>query len=104
MNSEEQFESIAAKLLNDEAVSRKRMFNSAGLTIGGKIFAMQVKGNLVVKLPRERVELLISSGQGERFDPGHGRLMKEWVAVPASAGEEWLTLAEAARDVVGSKV
>jgi hypothetical protein len=103
MNSEERFEAIAAKLLNDEAVSRKKMFSSAALTIGGKIFAMQVKGNLVVKLPRERIEALILSGQGERFDPGHGRLMKEWVAVAPTAGDEWLALAEAARDFVGSK-
>jgi hypothetical protein len=63
-----------------------------------------VKGKLVVKLPYERVETIISSGRGEPFDPGHGRLMKAWVAVAATAGDEWLTLAEAAREFVGSEL
>jgi hypothetical protein len=34
-----------------------------------------------VKLPRERVDELVEAGAGHRFDPGHGRLMKEWVAL-----------------------
>jgi len=103
MTSNELFESIAAKLLSDETITRKKMFGSTGLSIGGKIFARLVKGKLVVKLPRERVEALTLSGMGEPFDPGHGRLMKAWVAVTATAGDEWLTLAEAARDFVGSE-
>jgi hypothetical protein len=28
-----------------------------------------------------RVDVLVSSGKGKYFDPGHGRLMKEWLAV-----------------------
>jgi hypothetical protein len=48
-------------------------------------FALVVKGELVVKLPRERVDELVDAGTGRRFDPGHGRLMKEWVTLrPAS--------------------
>lgn len=100
MTSDEMFESIAVKLLSDEAISRKKMFGSTGLSIGGKVFALLVKGKLVVKLPRERVDMIISSGKGEPFDPGHGRLMKEWVAVEATAGNEWLNLAEAAKNFV----
>jgi TfoX/Sxy family transcriptional regulator of competence genes len=56
VTSEELFESITAKLLSDEAISRKKMFGSIGLSIGGKVFALLVKGKLVVKLPRERVD------------------------------------------------
>jgi TfoX/Sxy family transcriptional regulator of competence genes len=104
VTSDEMFESIAAKLLSDEAISRKKMFGSTGLSIGGKVFAMRVKGKLVVKLPRKRVEALVASGLGEPFDPGHGRLMKEWVAVTATAGDEWLNLAEAAKDFVASEL
>ena len=37
------------------------------------------KGQFVAKLPRERVDELVRLGQGEHFDPGHGRKMKEWV-------------------------
>ena len=57
-------------------------FGSRGLKVKGKIFAMMSsKGKFVVKLPKERVDELVSAGKGDRFDPGHVRLMKEWVAV-----------------------
>jgi hypothetical protein len=50
--------------------------------VNGKIFAMMSsKGKFVVKLPKTRVDKLVSSGKGERFDPGHGTIMKEWVVV-----------------------
>jgi hypothetical protein len=35
------------------------------------------------KLPKPQVDQLVESGDGERFDPGHGKVMKEWVSVPA---------------------
>jgi TfoX/Sxy family transcriptional regulator of competence genes len=100
MTNEELFEAIAAKLLNDDAISRKKMFGSTGLSIGGKVFALLVKGKLVVKLPRQRVEALVLAEIGQPFDPGHGRLMKEWVAIEPAAGGEWLNLAQEARDFV----
>ncbi len=60
------------------------MFGSVGLTTRGKVFAMVVKGELVVKLPSERVSELLESGAGRPFDPGHGRIMKEWIALRPS--------------------
>lgn len=77
-------------------------FGSGALKVNGKIFAMiSSKGQFVVKLPQSRVDELVASGQGERFDPGHGRLMKEWLAV--SDGEtSWLKLAKEARRFVAS--
>ncbi len=62
-------------------IETSRMFGSPGLKIGGKTFAMVVKGELVLKLPSARVEELIEAGAGRRFDPGHGRLMREWVSL-----------------------
>lgn len=56
------------------------MFGSTGLKVHGKTFAMLVKGRLVVKLPRHRVEELLAAGAGDRFDPGHGRPMREWAS------------------------
>jgi hypothetical protein len=35
------------------------------------------KGRFVAKVPKERVDALVSSGNGEYFDPGHGRLIKD---------------------------
>lgn len=77
-------------------------FGSSALKVDGKIFAMLVTGRLVVKLPQQRVDALIAAGEGERFDPGHGRVMKEWLAVdPASEGE-WVSLANEAMAFVAS--
>ena len=82
---EEHYATIAEALLGDADVtlgsSGKVGFGSSALKVSGKIFAMLVKGKLAVKLPRQRVDALIASGDGERLDPGHGRLMKEWVTV-----------------------
>jgi len=81
-----------------------RGFGSSALRINDKIFAMlSSSGEFVVKLPRQRVDALIASGDGERFDPGHGRLMKEWLAMGPTSEEEWLPLAKEAMEFVGSR-
>ena len=71
----------------------QRAFGSTSLKTNGKIFAMLVKDRLVVKLDRRRVDALVASGAGTRFDPGHGRLMKEWldveVGVRRTTGWPW---------------
>jgi hypothetical protein len=54
---------------------------------------MLVHGRLVVKLDRRRVDELVGSGGGERFDPGHGRVMKEWLALGPASDEAWLSIA-----------
>ena len=36
---------------------------------------------LVVKLSQDRVDELLAAGAGDRFDPGHGRLMREWISL-----------------------
>ncbi|MBV9231741.1 MAG: hypothetical protein JOZ18_20700 [Chloroflexi bacterium] len=108
---EERFATIVEELLSypgvtppaDEAQSKKR-FGSSGLKVHDKIFAMLVRGKLVVKLPKLRVDALIASGEGERFDPRHdGRLMKEWVTLEPTSEEKWLPLAREAMEFVASK-
>lgn len=82
----------------------KKGFGSTELKVHGKIFAMLVRGQLVVKLPRARVDALVAAAQGERFDPRRdGRLMKEWLAVAPAAEEEWLPLAREALAFVASQ-
>ena len=68
-----------------------------GLRVSGKIFAMLVRGELVVKLPKDRVDALVETGAARRFDAGKGRPMKEWASVPASASRRWKGLVEEAR-------
>jgi hypothetical protein len=58
------------------------------------------KGQFVVKLPRARVDELVRLGAGQYFNPGHGKLMKEWIAV-VEREALWSGLAMEARDFVG---
>jgi hypothetical protein len=61
---------------------------------------MEVKGKLVVKVSEERAAELRNSGKAEAFDPGHGRLMKQWVAVSPDAKLDWVKLSREALDFV----
>lgn len=98
------FGRLASRFLTDPAVSEGTGFGSnPGLRVKGKIFAMLVNGELVLKLPKERVDQLVASGSGARFDPGHGRVMKEWVTVPAGKGRLWGRLADEALQFVGTE-
>lgn len=75
-------------------------FGSDALRVNGKIFAMiSSKGEFVVKLPKERVDELVINGTGERFDPGHGRRMKEWLVVKRR-GAAWRNFAKEACEFV----
>lgn len=92
-----------ASVVADHAARRgtttRRRFGANALTINGRIFAMMAQGTLVVKLPRDRVDVLVAEGGGRRFDPGHGRVMQEWLAVAASA-RDWLPLVQEAHEFV----
>jgi len=74
-----------------------------GLRISGKIFAMLAGGELVVKLPKDRVDELVDSGVAKRFDAGKGRPMKEWASIKPTASRRWKALVEEARAFVGSR-
>lgn len=91
---------VADAFADVRGVSRRRMFSSENaFAVNGKIFAMLTRGCFVVKLPKERVDDLVDAGKGKRFDPGHGRLMKEWIAVEAGA-LPWVALAKEAHSYV----
>ena len=78
-------------------------FGRDALKVDGMIFAMLVRDKLVVKLPRQRVDELIAWRQGERFDPGHGRLMREWIVAEPTSSDRWHALARESLEFVGSK-
>jgi hypothetical protein len=83
-------------------VTSGKMMASLGLKLNGKIFVMHVRGKLVAKLPKARVDDLVASGLGVRFDPRHdGRVMKEWLEVEEGRGD-WLALAKEAHAYAGA--
>lgn len=93
------FVPVANAFEGARGVRAGKLFSSYGLKVNGKIFAMFGRGRLVVKLPKDRVDELVSLKKAKRFDAGHGRLMKEWAAF--ETGEpEWVGLAREAYDFV----
>ena len=74
---------------------------SASFKVKKKIFAMVIDGELVLKLPKARVDELVDKKQGRRFDPRkNGRVMKEWIVL-ALPPKKWLALAKQALAFVG---
>jgi len=77
-------------------------FGSTALKVNGKLFAfISSRGNFVAKLSAERVETLVGSKAGKPFEPGPGRVMKEWLEV-AGRPTSWLELAREAYRFVGA--
>lgn len=81
---------------------RRGAFGADSLRVNGKIFAMLVRGRLVVKLPKERVDQLTADGVGTRFDANKGRPMKEWLCVER-ADTDWIEMASEALSFVSSR-
>jgi hypothetical protein len=79
-------------------------FGSTSLKVDGRIFALlSSRGEFVVKLPQRRVDELVAAGEGHRFDPGHGRLMKEWLALGPRSSQDWMPLANEAQAYVARR-
>jgi len=104
------YENVCRSLLDEPAVTHesdagphRTGFGSSALKVDDKIFAMLVKDWLVVKLPEHRVDALVTLGEGERYDPGGGRFMKEWATVGPQAHERWLDLAREALEFVSRR-
>lgn len=106
MTPEQRYGDLVAKFADRRAVTsvHGKGFGSTGqLKVRGHIFAMLVRGELVVKLPRERVDELVRSGDGKYFDAGRGKPMREWFVVSHISKKQWLPLAIQALDFVGGK-
>src|SRR5215212_5473040 len=109
MADQEQFERLVRAMLrrarpgttHGAPKGAQRAFGATSLKSNGRIFAMLVKGRLVVKLPARRVTELVEAGTGERFDPGHGRIQTQWLAVASDDEATWLTLATESEAFVG---
>lgn len=95
----ERYADLVDELMGTEGVTPPRGgsgFGRGALHYHGKIFAMLVRGSLVLKLPAQRVTELVESGEGVHFDANKGTPMKEWLSLDPESEQDWLALAREA--------
>lgn len=97
------FWNLAEMLLANPSVTRSTMMGYPCLRVNGGFFACVERstGNLVVKLPADRVRDLVGSGAGIAFAP-NGRVFREWVAFPVADEGEWAEMLDEAEAFVSS--
>ncbi|HEY2507556.1 MAG TPA: hypothetical protein VGI58_13665 [Streptosporangiaceae bacterium] len=78
-------------------------FGRSALRYRSKIFAMFVRGSLVLKLPADRVTALIVSGEGAAFDANKGTPMREWLSLYPDSTLDWPALATEALEFARSR-
>ncbi len=100
MTPSARYESLVKTILSESRsakIGEGKGFGSTGqLKVDGRIFAMLVRGQLVLKLPADHVDALVDSGDGEHFDAGKRRPMREWLALSPTSHKSWLALAREA--------
>jgi hypothetical protein len=63
----------------------------------GKVVAGHWKdGGITVKLTHTAAREAALAAGAQPFDPGMGRVMKEWVLVPVTMSDDWLRLVDEA--------
>jgi hypothetical protein len=98
---EERYEDLVGELLGTAGVTPPRDgsgFGRGAVRFQNKIFVMFVRGRLVLKLPAGRVDELVASGDGVRFDANKGTPMREWFSLSPESALPWLPLAREALD------
>jgi hypothetical protein len=101
----DRFEDLVDELVGCPGVTPPRGgsgFGRSALRWEKKIFAMVVRGRLVLKLPASRVDALVAGGDGVRFDANKGTPMKEWLSLDPESRLAWLPLAREALDFAQS--
>jgi hypothetical protein len=105
-SSEKRFEDLVDEFTGQPGITPPGTtggFGRGALRADGRIFAMFVRGQLVLKLPKARVDELVDGGHGVRFDANKGTPMKEWLALAADSPQPWPALAKEALGFVGRK-
>jgi hypothetical protein len=102
---DERYEDLVGELVGAAGVTPPRGggFGRSALRYQGRIFAMLVRGRLVVKLPAGRVDALVGAGDGVHFDANKGTPMREWLSLDPDSGQDWLALAREALDFARSR-
>jgi hypothetical protein len=101
MTPEQRYEDLVDEFAGVDGVMQPQGgsgFGRGALRYRRRIFAMFVRGQLVLKLPRQRVDALVADGEGQRFDANKGTPMKEWFSLDPESELAWLPLTREALD------
>lgn len=95
------FWQLADEILERDDVDEGTLMGFPCLRVNGEFFATceHRSGDLIVKLPRERVAALIGEGAAAPFAPA-GRVFREWALVAERDRTTWLSLIEEAHAFV----
>ncbi len=98
------FWGVAKSLLDEDGISKSTMMGFPCLRVHGNFFASAdpKTGDLVVKLPEDRVLSLIDTNEGSAFMPA-GRRFREWVVISTRDAVEWAKLIAESRQFVDQK-
>jgi hypothetical protein len=103
--SDAAYRALASRFAADPRVTlpgeKRGKFGANGLKVDGKIFAMWVRGALVVKLAPNEIDAAVAAERGERLAMGK-RVMKEWLVVYEDE-RRWPVIARRARDYVAGE-
>ena len=77
------FEAVVAAMTGQPGVIYGgKGFGATALKVAGRIFAMlSSSGEIVVRLPADRVRDLVREGRARHFTAGRDRKLKEWAIV-----------------------
>ncbi|MDF2265262.1 hypothetical protein P2Q00_07390 [Streptomyces coacervatus] len=105
LTPDERFDDLVTELLGLPGVTPPggSGFGRSALRVHNKIFAMLVRGRLVVKLPAARVDALVDAEEGDHFDANKGTPMKEWFSLSPESALDWSPLAREALAFVGGQ-
>jgi hypothetical protein len=105
VHGEAAYAALASKLTADARVvvpsERRGKFGTNSFKVDGKVFAMWVRGALVVKLPQSEIDAAVAAERGERLSMGK-RVMKDWLVVHEDE-RRWPAIARRACAYVGKQ-
>jgi hypothetical protein len=92
------WEELVADVTARYSLHESKMFGMPCLKReNGKVVAGYWKdGGITVKLTDTAAREAALAAGAQPFDPGMGRVMKEWVLVPATMSDDWLRLVDEA--------